>query len=153
VLVVSSGSVSKIFEDLFEDLPVQSPTRAYLVSVFSQQSNLSKAVCQSEASLFLLFSQARLTSDFATFQDVADWIFFLNAAFEEHLKFASKEFYDGLAQSSYWSCYQLINRKWDLYRELAEDYTSIERQVKRRLEKIKISDQEKNSKSLPFWIA
>jgi hypothetical protein len=137
MLVIAEESISKVFEGLFSDLPCQEPTRAYVISVFSQVDH-SKALCQSDQSLIILFSQARESHNFSAFQELGDRIFFLNSFFQEHLlKFGSREFFDALAQTSYWECFKLINRKWELFRELAENLPIIEDEVKLRVSKIK----------------
>jgi hypothetical protein len=51
----------------------------------------------------------------------------------QHLKFASKDYYDTIARLSYYSCYKIINKQWRLFEELADNFPVIETQVKQKL--------------------
>jgi len=130
-MYLNQNNITKFFDELLSDLNCQNDTKAYIISIYgkyrSAQFDLSKD------SITLRFAQARNNQDFLTYQNLGDWIFFSNTLAPSHLKFASKDYYDTVARLSYYACYKLINRQWKLFEELSDNYLSIERQVRHRL--------------------
>jgi hypothetical protein len=122
------GKLSEFFEEVLRGLQCQQATRAYLISLYSQYRisdfDLSKE------SITLQFISARENQSFATYQQIADWIMFCQTLAPQHLHNASSDYYRTLGQLSYYSCYQLINRKWLLFEELADNFLPIETQIK-----------------------
>lgn len=127
-------NITNFFDELLTDLECHHDTKAYIVSIFgkyrSAQFDLSKD------SITLQFAQARSNQDFLTYQNLGDWIFFSNTLAPDHLRFASKDYYDTVARLSYYSCYRLINREWKLFEELSDNFLVLESQVKNRLSAI-----------------
>lgn len=125
------NNITKYFDELLIDLDCQRDTKAYIISIYgkykSAQFDLSKD------SITLRFAQARSNQDFLTYQNLGDWIFFANTIAPNHLRFASKDYYDTVARLSYYSCYKLINRQWKLFEELSDNFNILETQVKNRL--------------------
>lgn len=124
-------NISNFFDELLIDLECQQDTKAYIVSIYGKYKSAEFDL--SKDSVTLLFAQARRKQDFLAYQNLGDWIFFANTIAPQHLKFASKEYYDTVARLSYYSCYKLINRQWKLFEELADDFLVLEEQVKKRL--------------------
>jgi hypothetical protein len=124
-------NINSFFEELLADIECQPTTRIYITSIYGKyktaQFDLSKD------SVTLLFAQARNKQDFLTYQNLGDWIFFANTIAPQHLRFASKDYYDTIARLSYYSCYKLINCQWQLFEELADDFLILEEEVKKRL--------------------
>jgi hypothetical protein len=124
-------NINSFFEELLADIECQPTTRIYITSIYGKyktaQFDLSKD------SVTLLFAQARNKQDFLTYQNLGDWIFFANTIAPQHLRFASKDYYDTIARLSYYSCYKLINCQWQLFEELADDFIILEEEVKKRL--------------------
>jgi hypothetical protein len=129
-------NIMDFFDELLIDLDCHQDTRAYIISIYGKyrtaQFDLSKD------SVTLLFAQARRKQDFLTYQNLGDWIFFTNTLVPNHLKFASKEYYDTIARTSYYSCYKLINKQWKLFEELSDNFIVLESEVKNKLQSIKI---------------
>lgn len=127
-------NITNFFDEMLNDLTCQRDTKAYIISIYgkfkSAQFDLSKD------SVTLHFAQARNNQDFLTFQNLGDWIFFANTMAPNHLRFASKDYYDTVARLSYYSCYRLINKQWKLFEELSDNFLSLEDQVKKRLSSI-----------------
>jgi hypothetical protein len=125
-------NIINFFDDLLIDLECQQDTKAYIISIYGKyktaQFDLSKD------SVTILFAQARNNQDFLTYQNLGDWIFFANTMAPNHLRFASKDYYDTVARLSYYSCYKLINRQWKLFEELSDNFLLLENQVKKKLE-------------------
>ena len=130
------ANINNFFEELLSDLKCQTTTRIYITSIYGKYKNADLDLSQD--SVGLIFCQAREKQDFSTYQNLGDWIFFANTIAPQHLKSASKDYYDTIARLSYYSCYRLINRQWRLFEELADDFLSLEEQVKKRLPQLKI---------------
>lgn len=130
-------NITNFFDELLVDIGCQRDTRAYIVSIYGKyktaQFDLSKD------SVTLMLAQGRNKQDFLTYQNLGDWIFFANTMAPNHLRGASKDYYDTVARLSYYSCYKLINREWKLFEELADNFLVIEGQVKEKLGSLKMS--------------
>lgn len=133
-------NISSFFDELLNDLRCQHDTKAYIVSIYGKYKTAEFDL--SKDSVTLLFAQARSKQDFLGYQNLGDWIFFANTIAPQHLNHASKEYYDTVARLSYYSCYKLINREWKLFEELADDFSSLEKQVRARLPKLNTQTSE-----------
>lgn len=127
-------NISSFFNELLIDLDCQYDTRSYIVGIFGRYQTTASDLSQD--SITLTFAQARYNQDFSIYQNLGDWLFFVNTMAPEHLQFASKDYYDTIAKLSYYSCYRLINRQWKLFEELADNFQSLEKQVKQRLPRL-----------------
>lgn len=130
-------NLNSFFDELLIDLECQRDTRAYIVSIYGKYKTADFDL--SKDSVTLQFAQARTKQDFLIYQNLGDWIFFINTTAPQHFQFASKEYYDTIARLSYYSCYKLFNRQWKLFEELADDFVTLEEQVRNRLPQLKIS--------------
>ena len=126
-------NVTNFFDEILSDLSCNPDTKAYIVSIYGKYKSADLDL--SKHSISLLFAQARDKHDFFTYQNLGDWIFFSNTMAPQHLRFASKDYYDTVARLSYYSCYKIINKQWKLFEELADDFPNIETQVKEKLAK------------------
>ena len=133
-MIISHRNISSFFDELLVDLKCQKDTKAYIVSIYGKYKSTEFDL--SKDSVTLLFAQARNKQDFLTYQNLGDWIFFANTMAPNHLRHASKDYYDTIARLSYYSCYKLINGQWRLFEELADDFLVLEEQVKIRLPKL-----------------
>jgi hypothetical protein len=137
---VFNKNITSFFDELLDDLHCQRDTKAYIVSIYGKYKTAEFDL--SKDSVTLLFAQARNKQDFLSYQNLGDWIFFSNTIAPQHLRFASKEYYDTVARLSYYSCYKLINRQWKLFEELADDFQSLENQVRNLLPKLNTQTSE-----------
>jgi len=125
------NNITCFFEEKLSDLQCRQDTKAYIISIYGKYKSASFDL--SKDSVTLLFAQARSKHDFSTYQNLGDWIFFINTLAPNHLKDASKEYYDAVAKSSYYSCYTIIDKQWRLFEELSDNFTILEAEVKKRL--------------------
>jgi hypothetical protein len=132
--LITLNNVNNFFTQQLELLQCQEKTRAYIVSILSKYKN--SFFDYSGSSLTLQFYEARTTGNFAVFQNLADWIFFCESVFPEHLQDASKEYYHSLAQVSYYTCYKMINRKIDIYENLADEFTILTKRTNKLIQRI-----------------
>lgn len=129
-------NITNFFEDLLIDLECQRDTKAYIVSIYGKFRSADHDL--SKDSVTLLFAQARNKHDFLSYQNLGDWIFFSNTMAPSYLQDASQDYYQTIAQLSYYSCYKLINKQWKLFEELSDNFSKLENQVKNKLEKISL---------------
>jgi hypothetical protein len=125
------NDVTKFFEEQLSDLKCQRDTKAYIVSIFSKYRSANYDY--SKYSITSLFAQARSNHNFSVYQNLADWIFFINSLAPAHFKHADKDYYDTVGRLSYYSCYRLINRQWKLFEELADNFIMLENEVKNKI--------------------
>lgn len=118
-MLISSGLTS-FFDELFADLPCEENARAYIISIFSKYKDANFNL--SKESISLTFLRARSSHNFLLFQTVGDWLFFINSLYPEHLKHANQSHYYDLGRLSYYACYQMINRQWKSYEQLADSF-------------------------------
>lgn len=129
--MLHSNNITKFFDELLNDVKCHRDTRAYITGIFSKYQ---KADCDlSQSSLTLLFCQARDTHNFSIYQNIGDYIFFVESIAPQYLQSASKDYYDSLARTSYYTCYRLINKQWKVYEEMADSFPTLKQQVKEKL--------------------
>jgi hypothetical protein len=127
-------NISDFFDEILSDLNCQKDTKAYIISTFEKYKVADHDL--SQYSIGELFCQARQKHEFAIYQNIGDWIFFCNSFVPQYLKNATRDYYDNIARLSYYSCYNLINRQWRLFEELADRLVILEDEIKRRFPKL-----------------
>jgi hypothetical protein len=108
------------------DLKCQDDTKAYIIGIYGKYK--SPEFDLSKDSVGLLFLQARMKQDFATYQKIADWLLFCSTYAPSHLKYASKDYYDNIAQLSYYTCYRMV-KTWRVYEQLADEYIQLTNEI------------------------
>lgn len=116
-------NVNAFFVKKMEKLRYDDDTKSYIVGVLSKFN--SSNFDYSKHSITLLYAEAKFKQDFLIFQNIGDWVFFCNTVFPEHLNNASEDYYHSIAQSSYYSCYRLINRQWKVYEQMADLFPTL----------------------------
>lgn len=122
------SDLSKFFNEALSEISCQRDTKAYIVGIFHKYRRADHDY--SQYSVGLMFAQARETHNFIAYQDLADWLFFINSLNPEHLKHASPEYFETIAKLSYYSCYRLINKQWKLFEELADRFSELTQDVR-----------------------
>lgn len=119
-MLVTFQTVESVFSKSIQKLPCQESTKAYISNVFN---SANKENCDySNESVTLIYSRAKFEYRFELFQNLADWILFSKTLFPQSLNGASGDYYQAIAQDSYYKCYKMINRKWLLFEELADRF-------------------------------
>lgn len=127
-------NLNQFFDEALSELKCQSDTRAYIVSIFARYRTAEADL--SKDSITLAYAQAKMNQDFLVFQNLGDWIFFSKTFAPGHLNNASEDYYQTIAQLSYYSCYRLINRQWKLFEELSDNFVCLEQNTRQLLKKI-----------------
>jgi hypothetical protein len=129
--VETFSNLNSFFQEVFEDLNCREDTKAYITSVFAKYK--TSHFDFSKDSITLVYANAKQNSDFYTFQNIADWLFFARSFVPEHLSFASTEYYQSIGRLSYYSCYQLTRRQLSFYENLADDFVKLELETRKIL--------------------
>lgn len=132
--IIRQINVNSFFDEILRDLPCANLTQVYISGIFAKYKNSHFDL--SKESLTFKYFNARDKKDFSTFQNIGDWIFFINSWAPQHA--SNKEYYDTLAQLSYYSCYKLINKQWKLFEELADQLIVLEEIVQNRLNNLSV---------------
>lgn len=107
--------------DKVSRLPCQEDTKAYIVSTFISFKQYDPKNNLYGKSITLEYNKAQLEHSFELYQQVGDWILFTKSIYPESLT-ASGEYYNSIAQLSYYKCYNIVNKQWKLYQELADKF-------------------------------
>jgi hypothetical protein len=134
---LTDESIADFFTESLADLKCQDDTRAYIISIFAKFKNSSDDL--SKCSLTLRLAQAHEKQNFSIYQNIGDYLFFVNSIAPQYLTGASQDYYDSLASVSYYSCYNLIKRQWHLYYELANEFTPLYKQARSSFERRNLS--------------
>lgn len=118
-------NLNTFFKKTLINLDCQPATSAYIINVFS---NLHK-VDLSKDSITLLFADAREKRDFYKYQQIGDWLFFLQSWVPNS---DNTELYHNMGRISYYSCYRIVN-SWKLYEELADQFVMLTQKVNKLL--------------------
>lgn len=79
----------------------------------------------SNESITILFSRAKEQNSFAMYQELGDWLLFTKTLFPKYLTGASSDYFDVVAQISYDRCYRIVNKRWDVFEELADRFPNV----------------------------
>lgn len=120
----------------------QETTRAYIINILKSAKKESKDY--SKDSLTIIYSKAKFEQNFELFQNIADWILFTKSIYPLNLQRVNEDYYNSLAQDSYYRCYCLLNRQWLLFEELADKFS----QTVKLLQIIFAPDE---TRRLSFW--
>jgi len=129
--MILSPNLEDFFIKKLNSVDCHESTRAYIISIFVKYKAAQHDL--SQESVTLLYSDARTSQSFEKFQNLADWIFFIDSIFPENLQYASPEYYHTIAKLSYYSCYKLINKQWKLFEELSDNYEFITNNIKSKI--------------------
>jgi hypothetical protein len=114
-------SSEQFFFEKINPTSYREETKAYIAKTLASPSDYDL----SDEILTLEYAKAYESGNFDGFQKIGDWLLFAKIFAPEHLKNASENFYDALAQNSYYKCYRILHNKWLLFEELADMFPLI----------------------------
>lgn len=126
-LLLSADSLDALFNTQIEKLPCHQSTKAYISGIFTSPKKENDF---SKESITVIYSQAKNEYRMDLFQNLADWILFAQTMYPDSLCHASPEYYQTIAQLSYYRCYRMINRQWTLFEELADKLPHLIKQMR-----------------------
>jgi len=127
-MLIRTSILSDYFEEALSDLRCHRDTKSYLVGVYSKYLLATEDL--SKDSITLLYAKAKTNQDFITFQQISEWLLMCSTLYPQHLKNASFDYYATIARNSYYSCYRLVNKSWQVYENLADDFIPITSKIK-----------------------
>lgn len=128
-MLVVSG-LDAWFAERLKDTGLRVETTAYVTGVLSRRR--WEAADMSNESIVQAFQNARSTGGFAAYQRIGDWVLFVSTVMPNAMR-TEQEAIQTIGQLAYLSCYRLINRKWDVYEELADQLPLVARRVRHML--------------------
>jgi len=127
-------SIENLIKPKIDELKCEYETKSYIVGIFKKYEKSTSGLLLDD-SLISLYNSARAQSNFRMFQDLGDFIFFMQTLFPAYLKNGSSDYFDTIARSSYFYCFKLLKRQWHVYEEMADDFVSLEKQTRKILSK------------------
>lgn len=117
--VYRKGNLYDFFNEVIQLPNCEEKTRAYIISIFS---DITAGDDLSKESVTLLYNKALENYSFNNFRQIGDWLFLSKCMFPKSLKHASSNYYNAVAQNSYYKCYAIMNKEWLIFEELADQF-------------------------------
>jgi hypothetical protein len=133
-MAIGRGNIINFFDEILIDLKCPADTRAYIVSIYSKFKSANFDL--SKNSITVLYSQARSKQDFLSYQNIADYLFFIKSIAPEYLVNASEDYYNTIARLSYYSCFNITQKQLYFYQNLADDFIFLTKQAEEKLAKL-----------------
>jgi len=129
VVVRGVKSLDDWFQQQLNGLGCRPETIAYIVGVLKEQSHHKEL---RERSIILAYQDAIARRDFAAYQQLGDWILWVDVVLPASIK-DNRQLFETIGRLSYYACYRMLYNKWDLYEELADRLPVIAKHVRDRL--------------------
>jgi len=101
-------------------------TKSYIINVLNKYQKQHNDL--SNDSITILYQKATEDNNFVLFQNIADWIFFIESIFPDFHK-DYKSYAQTIGQLSYYKCYKLINKQIYVYENMADEFKTLTRQI------------------------
>ena len=124
------NNLTVFFEEALEDINCRPDTKSYLIHLYCEFKTINNDL--SHQNLTLLYAQAKSHNDFHLHQQIGDYVFWVKTMIPTHFN-NTNDYYENMARLSYFSCYKLLNRKWLLYEDLADNFRILENQARHHL--------------------
>lgn len=123
---IQIDSLDSFFQKRIQTLlKYEETTRAYIVNTLSSLKH-----DYSKDSLTIIYAQAQQQSRFDLYQNIGDWILFIQSVCPAEEK--NSEYYNILAQNSYYRCYRILNKEWKVFEELADTFPNLVKDLRIR---------------------
>lgn len=110
------------------DLRCEQETKAYVIGVLLRPQEID----MSKQSVVLAYQHALECGEFTAYQRIGDWSLWSNSIAAPG-DIGQSDLLHVLGSMSYAACHRLLNRRWKLYEELADDLPTITCMVRNRL--------------------
>lgn len=114
-------------EDKLKNIRCEAETKAYIKNIFKEYIRAEKDL--SNSSITILYAKAKNNFKFEQFQNIGDYLFFIKSIYPDYLSGASQNYFDIIAQNSYYKCYLILNRQWKVFEELSDSFPHLVDQV------------------------
>lgn len=102
-------------------------TRAYIVSVLKKYTKQSSVL--DDGLIGMEYLKAVNMFEFAKFQEIGDWVFFVQSNYPNYFEKSTSDYYISIGRGSYYRCYKILNKKWPLFEELADNFSDYSRSI------------------------
>ena len=120
------------FTDRLQGLHYKPETIAYVGGVLKRLARPREEDDFANRSVVLAFQNASLKGDFAGFQQIGDWVLWVDIIMPSHLD-ANREAIESIGRMSYYSCHRILHGTWGVYEELADELPAIAQHARRML--------------------
>ncbi len=118
-MIIKYSTLDEFFIEKIKSLPkIKDDTRAYITSTFIKYKDSKYDL--SKESLTIEYAKAKFTGSFELYQNLGDWILWIESTYPAALKDATNEYYYTLGQQSFHRCFILTNRTWKVFEEIAD---------------------------------
>ena len=97
--------------------------QGYIVGVLNEFIEPRSTMIISE-SIVLRFIDAKQNPSFQKFQTIGDWLLWVGCMHPKKFE-SNMGVYTPIVKESYYTCWRFMNKKWPVYKELADDMTKI----------------------------
>lgn len=118
------------FASGLSDLSCRPDTRAYITGVLARFR--SDQVMVRGESVVLEFHLAKQRGDFVSFQRIGDWVLWVGSIHPSYID-ENRNVVETIGRLSYHTCHRMMNKKWVLFEELADDLSRITHDVRASL--------------------
>lgn len=122
--------IDDYFDSKIRTLPFEEPLKAYIAGVLKQYVSSKNDL--SNQSITLLYIKANNEMNFALFQNIADWSFwmgiFKHQMFNEH-----KTLYNVIASDCYRKCNIIMRNEWELFAVMSKNFPGILEQTRKSI--------------------
>jgi len=105
---------------------------AYVCGVLKSLANPGEKDVFANRSIVLAFQDASLKGDFTSFQQIGDWVLWIDTIMPEHLD-GNREAIESIGRMSYRSCNRILRGQWRIYEELADELPEIAKLARQTL--------------------
>jgi hypothetical protein len=125
------NGISLFFQNELSNLNCDENTKSYIIGIFYKYR--SSQFDYSGQSITIKFAEAKASHNFESYQNLADYLFFMGSIFPEYLNYTSKDYYQTIGRLSYYTCYRLINKQWKSFEELSDRFPELENETRNLL--------------------
>lgn len=119
--LVSSETLESLIIQRVEKINTcQDTTKSYIVGLL--KSYIKEPIRFDNKSIGLDYLQACHNIKFEKFQHIGDWIFFIESNYPQYFDDSSKRYYISIGKNSYYKCFILLNKQWNVFEELADNF-------------------------------
>lgn len=112
------------FSERISNVPHSEEVKAYISGVYAKFSFSCEGDLSKDA-LLMKFVEAKSTSDFAALQTIGDWILWVDTFCKESIEDGQRKIVESTGRLSYYSCYRILNGKWQVFEELGDEFPKI----------------------------
>lgn len=110
------------FASRLQDVKCSEDTKAYVTGIMCRFRSAQDDM--SNESIVLAYADAKRSGQFVTFQRIGDWTVWIGSMYPARIE-QHREVTESIARLSFYTCHRLLNGKWRVFEELADDLPKI----------------------------